>query len=162
MHQRFQVSGGLLLVLLAVGPLAQGPVAGQTRSAAQGRTAKPTTPARTPDGQPDLQGFWTNSTYTPLERPDNVTKEIYTPEEFAATVKQAAERERVRGHHPLAARRREAKRLLRRGQRDVDDRRIEHDHQLRDTDHREHRPAPRGFRLAAFRGHALSIPHLRG
>ena len=34
---------------------------------------------RTPDGQPDLQGFWTNSTYTPLERPDNVTKEFYTP-----------------------------------------------------------------------------------
>ena len=25
--------------------------------------------ARPPDGQPDLQGFWTNSTYVPLERP---------------------------------------------------------------------------------------------
>ena len=24
---------------------------------------------KTPDGQPDLQGFWTNSTYVPLERP---------------------------------------------------------------------------------------------
>ena len=24
---------------------------------------------RTPDGQPDLQGFWTNDTVTPLERP---------------------------------------------------------------------------------------------
>jgi hypothetical protein len=41
-----------------------------------------------------LQGFWTNSTYTPLERPDNVTKEFYTPDEFAAVIKQAAERER--------------------------------------------------------------------
>src|SRR5262249_36954903 len=39
--------------------------------------------SRTPDGQPDLQGFWTNSTYTPLERPKNVTKEFYTPEEAA-------------------------------------------------------------------------------
>ncbi|HZL95129.1 MAG TPA: hypothetical protein VFB99_15850, partial [Vicinamibacterales bacterium] len=28
---------------------------------------------RTPDGQPDLQGFWSNATYTPLERPDNVS-----------------------------------------------------------------------------------------
>ena len=28
---------------------------------------------RTADGQPDLQGFWTNATYTPLERPDGVT-----------------------------------------------------------------------------------------
>ncbi len=36
---------------------------------------------RTPDGQPDLQGFWTNTTYTPLERPKNVTKEFYTKEE---------------------------------------------------------------------------------
>jgi hypothetical protein len=39
---------------------------------------------RTPDGQPDLQGFWTNQTYTPLERPDGVTKALYTPEELAA------------------------------------------------------------------------------
>jgi hypothetical protein len=48
---------------------------------------------RTPDGQPDLQGFWTNSTYTPLERPDGVTKQFYTPEEYAKLVKSAAERE---------------------------------------------------------------------
>ena len=27
------------------------------------------TPPRTPDGQPDLQGLWTNLTITPLERP---------------------------------------------------------------------------------------------
>ena len=36
---------------------------------------------RTPDGQPDLQGFWSNSTYVPLERPNGVTKAFYTPEE---------------------------------------------------------------------------------
>ncbi len=27
-------------------------------------------PTRTPDGQPDLQGIWTNATLTPFERPD--------------------------------------------------------------------------------------------
>jgi hypothetical protein len=48
---------------------------------------------RTPDGQPDLQGFWSNATYTPLERPDNVTKEFYTPAEAAAAEKAAAARE---------------------------------------------------------------------
>jgi hypothetical protein len=48
---------------------------------------------RTPDGQPDLQGFWSNATYTPLERPANVTKEFYTPEESAAAEKAAAARE---------------------------------------------------------------------
>ena len=48
---------------------------------------------RTPDGQPDLQGFWSNATYTPLERPDKVTKEFYTPEEAAAVEKAAAARE---------------------------------------------------------------------
>jgi hypothetical protein len=42
---------------------------------------------RTPDGQPDLGGFWSNATYTPLERPQNVTKEFYTPEEFAKVKK---------------------------------------------------------------------------
>jgi hypothetical protein len=48
---------------------------------------------RTPYGQPDLQGFWTNATYTPLERPKDVTTEFYTPEEFARRVAGAAERE---------------------------------------------------------------------
>ena len=33
--------------------------------AARGRQAVP----RTPDGRPDLQGYWTNATFIPLERP---------------------------------------------------------------------------------------------
>jgi hypothetical protein len=37
---------------------------------------------RTPDGQPDLQGIWTNATLTPLERPAALaTKEFLTPQE---------------------------------------------------------------------------------
>ena len=60
------------------------PVAGQ---------GKPYKAPRTADGQPDLQGFWTNSSYTPLERPANVTKEFYTPEELEVAIKQAAARE---------------------------------------------------------------------
>jgi hypothetical protein len=62
-------------------------------AAAQAPQGKPYIPSRTPDGQPDLQGYWTNSTYTPLERPNGVTKEFYTPQEAAENEKRAAARE---------------------------------------------------------------------
>jgi hypothetical protein len=40
------------------------------------------TPTRTPDGQPDIQGIWTNSTATPFERPDEFAgKQVLTEEE---------------------------------------------------------------------------------
>jgi hypothetical protein len=47
----------------------------------------------TPDGQPDLQGFWTNDTYTPLERPAELAgKEFFTREEAVAFVKSRIDR----------------------------------------------------------------------
>jgi hypothetical protein len=61
-------------------------------AALAGQTKQWTAP-RTPDGQPDLQGFWTNNSYTPLERPKDVTKEFFTREEFAEAVKRAAAEE---------------------------------------------------------------------
>jgi len=46
---------------------------------------------RTPDGQPDLEGFWTNPTITPFERPVELgTKAFLTADEVAAQEKQAA------------------------------------------------------------------------
>jgi hypothetical protein len=45
---------------------------------------------RTPDGQPDLQGFWTNTTYTPLQRPKDVTKPFYTRGEALDMLKRAS------------------------------------------------------------------------
>jgi len=47
------------------------------------------TDARTPWGDPDLEGIWTNATLTPLERPRELAgKEFFTPEEAAAFEKQ--------------------------------------------------------------------------
>ena len=65
------------------------PAAGQQRSG----PARAWTPPRTPDGHPDLQGIWSNSTVTPLERPrDLAGKEFFTPEEAAEYEKQARAR----------------------------------------------------------------------
>jgi len=48
---------------------------------------------RTPDGQPDLQGLWTNSTTTPLERPAAMADQaVLTDEEVAALDAQAVGR----------------------------------------------------------------------
>ncbi len=48
---------------------------------------------RTTDNPPDLQGIWTNSTVTPLERPRDLgAKEFLTREEAAAFERQARER----------------------------------------------------------------------
>ena len=66
--------------------LLQVPAAGQTSPAAAKAkaSAKTWTPPRTPDGQPDLQGFWNNSTLTPLERPSELGgKQVLTEQEAA-------------------------------------------------------------------------------
>lgn len=48
---------------------------------------------RTPDGQPDLQGLWTNDTITPIERPVSLAgKQFYTDDEIAAMETRLAER----------------------------------------------------------------------
>ena len=55
--------------------------------------AKPYTTPKTPWGEPDLQGTFSNRTITPFERPANVNgREFFTPEEVAAMEKSATER----------------------------------------------------------------------
>ena len=92
MIRRVFASLGLVGFLLAVVLLPSARVAAQAPGAAAKSegTAKPWKVPRTADGQPDLQGFWTNTTYVPLERPKNVTKEFYTNEEVAENIKRAA------------------------------------------------------------------------
>ena len=61
---------------------------------ANAQTAKSWRVPRTPDGHPDLQGYWTNATLIPLERPVELgNKEFYTEAEAAAMDKQRIQRE---------------------------------------------------------------------
>ena len=60
----------------------------------------------------------------------------------AAEQQQAAERQAVRGHHPLPVHGREVQRPLGRWQRDVHDREVQDDHQLRQGNHAQDQPAP--------------------
>jgi hypothetical protein len=58
----------------------------------QAPARKPWTPGHTPDGQPDLQGVWTNPTITPFERPAELAgKATLTAAEAAALEKKAAQ-----------------------------------------------------------------------
>ncbi len=56
--------------------------------------AKVWTPPRAADGHPSLEGYWTNASFTPLERPAELaSKEFFTEAEAAAWQKQRIERE---------------------------------------------------------------------
>ena len=86
-----------VLVLL----FAQTPASAQTAPAAN--TTKAYTPAKTPDGHPDMQGYWTNNTVTPLERPKGLgAKEFYTEAELTELM--AKEKNRVTSTKRTAAR----------------------------------------------------------
>jgi hypothetical protein len=66
-----------LAVVVAVLSLTPEKAAGQTRAAASAGNA-----ARTAWGDPDLQGMWTNTTTTPLERPTDLAgKQVLTDQE---------------------------------------------------------------------------------
>lgn len=71
-------------VLLALAALAPVSLSGQTAK-------KPWVQPRTQDGQPDIEGVWTNPTITPFERPAELaSKTVLTKEEAAEAEKKAA------------------------------------------------------------------------
>src|SRR5690349_14380140 len=73
----------LCAAVMIAGVLGQMPLAAQSA---------PYVPPRTVDGQPDLQGIWTNATVTPLERPVELgDKQFLTEKEAAEFAKQAVQ-----------------------------------------------------------------------
>ena len=83
MRSRYRSSAYVVVTatLLLLQPF---PVRAQSRSAWE--------QPRTPDGQPDLQGIWSNATPTPLERPTSLAgKDILSESETAELAKQTAQ-----------------------------------------------------------------------
>jgi len=98
---RHALSASCAVIATAVGivALATAPLDGQTRAGAT--AAKTWTQPRTPDGQPDLQGVWTNATITPFERPSALAgKEFLTAEEAAKLERENAERRQANDDAP--------------------------------------------------------------
>jgi hypothetical protein len=105
MNHRFLISTGVVAMVIAITVVMLAPpssAAGQqilkqgekaVTVANEKAPAKPYVVPKTPDGVPDLQGYWTNNTITPLQRANGVTKEFYTPEEFAAAAKRQADQD---------------------------------------------------------------------
>jgi hypothetical protein len=85
----FALTASSMAFLIA--PLAR---AAEPASKDAAKPSKTWTSPRTPDGHPDLQGYWTNGTYIPLERPKELgTKEFYTEAEAIAFEKKKRQEE---------------------------------------------------------------------
>lgn len=97
MSNRFAFSSvlGIALAIVLFVPtfvVAQGS-SGAAKTPARTNTKSWTTP-RTPDGKPDLNGYWTSESFTPLERPAKYAgREFLTDEEVAAAQKDGLQRE---------------------------------------------------------------------
>ena len=92
MGSRSFASMRIVGILVAVVVLSSQSVTAQAPTPVRktGQLAKTYTAPRTPDGQPDLQGYWSNTSYTPLQRPNNVNKQFFTKEEAEENLKRAA------------------------------------------------------------------------
>src|SRR5262245_1162393 len=93
MRLRSLAPAGILAGITLVASVAVQPVVAQDRASASVRgTGGNSTSPRTPWGDPDLQGVWTNTTLTPLERPETVAgREVLTEAERVKLDAQAAD-----------------------------------------------------------------------
>ena len=83
-HTGFNSRFPLALIVVSAGLISLVPVATNAQDYIVGRTV---------DGQPDLQGLWTNDTITPIERPASMADQAFlSQDEIAATEARVAQR----------------------------------------------------------------------
>jgi hypothetical protein len=80
----------MLSLAIVIAAIAQS-AAAHTPAAAQTWTQP-----RTPDGQPDLQGMWTNATITPFERPASLADKAFLTKEEAASIERLTAERRAK------------------------------------------------------------------
>jgi len=93
MQLRFLVPAAVVIAALsslAIDSAAQTLLAAEKKPAAMTTSQKSPWSKRTPDGQPDIQGIWSNATITPFERPVALGDKAFLTEEEAANAEQRA------------------------------------------------------------------------
>jgi hypothetical protein len=91
MLDRFFAATVAVAIILSMAPAATAQSSSPTpsRKAARASAAGGWVQPRTPDGQPDISGVWSNATLTPFERPAALgSKQFFTEAEAAAYVQQ--------------------------------------------------------------------------
>ena len=93
--------GGSVVVAAVVMAMVASPQAGQTNghpAAGRAASAKPYSPPKTPWGDPDIQGGWTNVNENgiPLQRPDNLTGKSLDEVDDSELAELARERDQAR------------------------------------------------------------------
>ena len=88
-----------LVTVIAIVGLKADIALGQAQSPSEHGQESTWSAPRLPDGRPDLQGFWTTQTFTPLQRPEHLAnQEFYSEEEWVSLQTQLT----AEGVDPLA------------------------------------------------------------